>query len=86
MGTVVRVTNQDNGRVVQVKVIDRSAGGRDRTIIDVSRTAVEQLGFVRHGTVKVMMEGIERGREQPAKQGTALRRAPGSFRGVRGTL
>jgi rare lipoprotein A len=65
MGTVVRVTNQDNGRVVQVKVIDRSAAGRDRPIIDVSRTAAERLDFVRQGTVKVTTEVIEWGTAQP---------------------
>ena len=66
MGTLVRVTNQDNGRVVQVKVIDRSAG-RDRLIIDVSRTAAERLDFVRQGTAKVTTEVIEWGTAQPEK-------------------
>ena len=60
MGTVVRVTNQDNGRVVQVKVIDRR-GGRGGPIIDLSRTAAERLDFVRQGTVKVTTEVIEWG-------------------------
>ena len=67
MGTVVRVTNQDNGRVVQVKVIDRSAAGRDRPIIDVSRMAAERLDFVRQGTVTVRTEVIEWGTEQRGK-------------------
>jgi rare lipoprotein A len=67
MGTVVRVTNQENGRVVQVKVTDRSAAGRDRPIIDLSRAAAERLEFVRQGTVKVTTEVVEWGAEQPGK-------------------
>jgi rare lipoprotein A len=67
MGTVVRVTNKENGRVVQVKVIDRSAAGRGGPIIHVSRSAAERLDFWRQGTVKVTIEVMQWGTEQPGK-------------------
>ena len=56
MGTVVRVTNLANGRSVVVTVIDRSAGGRGRPIIDLSRTAAAQLDMLEQGVVKVTTE------------------------------
>jgi rare lipoprotein A len=61
MGTVLRVTNDANGRVVDVTVIDRSASGANRPIVDVSRAAAERLDFVRSGTVKVTTEVIKWG-------------------------
>jgi rare lipoprotein A len=67
MGTVLRVTNHENGRVVEVKAIDRSASGADRPIIDLSRTAAERLDFIRRGTVTVPTEVVEMGAERPAK-------------------
>jgi rare lipoprotein A len=60
MGTVLRVTNLENGRVVTVKVIDRSARDANRRIIDLSRAAAEQLDFIQSGLVKVTTEVIER--------------------------
>lgn len=62
MGTVLRVRNQENGRSVEVEVIDRSAAGANRPIIDLSRTAAERLDFIRSGTVTVTTEVIEWGR------------------------
>jgi rare lipoprotein A len=51
-GTVVRVTNERNGRSVNVRINDRGpfVGGR---IIDVTRAAAHQLGFINAGTAKV---------------------------------
>lgn len=63
MGTRLRVTNQENGRTVEVTVIDRSASGAGRPIVDLSRAAAEQLGFVERGTVTVTTEII--GRKAP---------------------
>ena len=60
MGTVVRVTNLENGRVVEVTIVDRSAGGRGRPIIDVSRAAAERLGMIEQGVVKVTTEVVGR--------------------------
>jgi peptidoglycan lytic transglycosylase len=58
-GTVARVTNLRNGRAVNVVIVDRGPYGRNRrqgAIIDLSRTAAEQLGFVRDGQVRVKLE------------------------------
>ena len=67
MGTVLRVRSHENGRVVEVTVIDRSASGADRPIVDVSRAAAERLGFIRSGTVKVTTEVIKWGAESLRK-------------------
>ncbi len=67
MGTALRVTNQDNGRVVEVKVIDRSASGAGRPIVDLSRAAAERLDFIQRGTVTVTTEVIEWGPDRVAK-------------------
>src|SRR5687768_1201540 len=60
LGTIVRVTNQENGRTVDVKVVDRSAGGANRPIIDLSRAAAWRLDFIKAGKVKVSVEVVER--------------------------
>jgi rare lipoprotein A len=62
LGTVVRVTNLENGRAVVLRVIDRGPYGRNfrrGTIIDVSRQAARRLGFVRKGLVRVRLELLE---------------------------
>jgi rare lipoprotein A len=57
LGTVVRVTNIANGRVVTVRINDR--GPRDRSrIIDLSRSAAQALGFVADGIMKVKIERL----------------------------
>jgi rare lipoprotein A len=59
-GTRLRVTNLANDRSVEVRVIDRGpfVGGR---ILDVSRSAAEQLGIVRAGHGRVRVEVLEYG-------------------------
>ena len=56
-GTRVRVTNLMNARSVIVLVTDRGpfAAGR---VIDLSRRAAQQLGFLRRGTVRVRLEPL----------------------------
>ncbi len=51
-GTVVTVTNLDNGRSVTVRINDRGpfAAGR---IIDLSRAAAESIGMIESGTARV---------------------------------
>ncbi len=51
-GTLVRVTNLDNGRSVVVVVADRGPFARNR-IIDLSWAAAKHLGFVTQGTARV---------------------------------
>ena len=56
-GTRVRVTNLMNARSVVVMVTDRGpfAAGR---VIDVSRRAARQLGFLRRGLARVRLEPL----------------------------
>ena len=54
-GTRVRVTNLDNGRSVVVTITDRGPFRRGR-VIDVSKRAAIELGFVREGTTRVRLE------------------------------
>lgn len=66
MGTIVRVINLENERTVEVRIIDRSATGKNREddIIDLSRAAAEQLGFVKKGKVRVHTDVLEWGDKQ----------------------
>ncbi len=57
MGTVVRVTNLENGRDVVVKINDRGPFVRGR-IIDLSHAAAKSIGMVQDGTVKVKVEVV----------------------------
>ena len=54
-GTCLRVTNLENGRVVEVRVNDRGpyAGGR---ILDVSETAARALGMHGQGVTRIRLE------------------------------
>ncbi len=56
-GTRVRVENLNNGRSVVVRINDRGpfVGGR---VIDVSRAAASQLGFIGSGTARVRVTAI----------------------------
>ena len=66
LGSVVRVTNLENGRRVVLRVIDRGPYGRNHrkgTIIDVSRGAARQLDFIRDGLVRVRVEVVRLGGE-----------------------
>lgn len=60
-GTRVRVTNLENGRSVVLVVNDRGPFVRGR-IIDVSRRAAAQLGFLRKGLTRVRVEVIQIGK------------------------
>ena len=55
MPSVVRVTNQTNGRSVIVRINDRGPFARER-IIDLSLRAAEQLGMTGRGTAQVRVE------------------------------
>jgi rare lipoprotein A len=67
LGTMVRVTNQENGRAVEVKIVDRPAppAARRNHIIDLSRAAAERLDFVQRGTAKVTTEVLQWGEGHP---------------------
>lgn len=68
-GTKVRVTNLANDRRVVVRVNDRGPRTRGR-ILDLSRRAARELGFVRNGTANVRIEVV--GVAPGAKLGTSL--------------
>ena len=57
-GTKVRVTNLRNGRSVVVRINDRGPFVRGR-IIDLSKAAASQLGFVGQGLTKVDLSVVE---------------------------
>ncbi len=60
-GSIVRVTNLENGRRITVRVIDRGPYGRNfrkGTVIDVSRAAARRLGFIRAGLIRVRLDVI----------------------------
>ena len=64
LGSLVRVTNLENGRRVVLRVIDRGPYGRNYrkgTIIDVSKGAAQRLGFIRDGLVEVRVEVMRLG-------------------------
>lgn len=61
LGSVIRVTNLENGRSVILRVIDRGPYGRNfrnGTIVDVSRGAARRLGFIKTGLVRVRVEVV----------------------------
>jgi rare lipoprotein A len=63
-GTVVRVTNLANGRVAQVRIIDRGPAAGPRAagiVIDVSYRAAQSLRFVRDGRTRVRLEVVRWG-------------------------
>jgi rare lipoprotein A len=58
MPAIVRVTNLDNGMSTVVRINDRGPFARSR-IIDLSRTAAQELDIVRTGTGHVRIEQLQ---------------------------
>lgn len=63
-GTLVRVTNLDNGLAETVEITDRGPFVKKR-IIDVSRNAAEKLGMIKAGVVSVEIEVLPASNEPP---------------------
>ncbi len=59
-GTVVRVTNLANGNTVDVEINDRGPYV-DGRVIDLSRSAAEQLGFINLGITDVKIDVVDAG-------------------------
>ena len=74
IGTVVKVTDQDNGKSVMVCVTDRGPYVRGR-IIDLSYAAAKQLDLSKRGVGKVDLEVISDESGTPLKADQALLRA-----------
>ena len=71
LGTVVRVTNLENGRRVVVRVIDRGPYGRNYrkgTIIDLSKGAARRLDFLEDGLVRVRIEVLREPEDRSSLQ------------------
>ena len=58
MPSIVRVTNVDNGLSTVVRINDRGPFARSR-VIDLSRTAAQELDIVRNGTAHVRIEHLQ---------------------------
>lgn len=58
LGSQLRVTNQENGKSVIVKVTDRGAFKLPR-LIDLSKLAFSQIASLKQGIVKVLVEEVE---------------------------
>jgi len=65
-GTIVRVTNEQNGKSVDVRINDRGpwTGGR---LIDLSSSAADELDMKRAGIVPVEVEVLEVGNGRRVK-------------------
>ncbi len=57
-GTIVKVTNEDNGKSTLVKINDRGPFVEGR-IIDLSRAAAEQLDMVGQGVARVSLDIVD---------------------------
>jgi rare lipoprotein A len=56
MGTMVRVTNERNGKTVVVRINDRGPFGNKSRIIDLSEAAARRLDMIDAGVVPVTLE------------------------------
>jgi rare lipoprotein A len=68
LGSLVRVTNLENGRRVVLRITDRGPYGRNYrkgTIIDVSEGAARRLRFIHDGLVQVRVEVLRTPRASP---------------------
>jgi rare lipoprotein A (peptidoglycan hydrolase) len=77
-GTIVRVKNCRNGRVVKVRINDRGPFIRGR-IIDLSKGAARHLGMIHDGIVPVRVEVLKWGDNVYRREGT-LRADPDPWR------
>lgn len=59
-GAEVLVTNLSNGKSVLVKINDRMRRN-SKVLIDLSRSAAEQLGFLKEGKTRVKIERVGTG-------------------------
>jgi len=58
LGTVIRVTNLDNYKTIDVRINDRGPALRSR-VLELSYGAARVLDFVREGTARVKFETVE---------------------------
>lgn len=70
IGTIVKVTDQQNGKSVMVCVTDRGPFVQGR-IIDVSYAAAQKLGLAKRGVGKVELEVVSDEHGQPIRKDQA---------------
>ncbi|MBM4200506.1 MAG: septal ring lytic transglycosylase RlpA family protein [Gammaproteobacteria bacterium] len=63
MGSILRVTNLNNDRSVEVRVNDRGPLPRGR-VLDLSKRAAMELGFLHSGLARVRVEVLRWGRTE----------------------
>jgi rare lipoprotein A len=65
LGTVVRVTNLENGRSAKVRINDRGPNVADdpRRILDLSAHAATRLGMIEDGVTRVKVEALDADQE-----------------------
>jgi rare lipoprotein A len=85
MNTIVKVTNNKNGKNVVVRINDRGPFVDDR-IIDMSKTSASMIDMVGHGTTKVKVEvigfagkNVKKITDQVIKESSKEDRVVGSF-------
>jgi rare lipoprotein A len=61
LGTILRVTRADDGRVTYVRVNDRGPYARARRILDLSYAAAQDLDMLRRGVVNVRVDVLAYG-------------------------
>lgn len=59
-GTVVRVTNLNNGRTIDVRINDRGPFVKNR-VIDLSKGAAQKIDMIRDGVVPVRLQILKYG-------------------------
>lgn len=72
LGTVLKVTNAENGRQVQVRINDRGPYVNGR-IADLSYAAARRLGMIENGTSAVQLEVVGRESWPSTHDGWAMR-------------
>ena len=73
LGTWIRVTNLRNGRQAVVKVNDR-LHHRNRRLVDLSKAAARELGYLQRGITRVKVEVL--GRRKPTGAGSGRPQNP----------
>ncbi|MBM3792586.1 MAG: hypothetical protein FJW31_00670 [Acidobacteria bacterium] len=59
-GSILRVTNTDNNKSIEVRIVDRITSSSSK-IISVSHLAAEQLAFIKAGSAMVKVELVALG-------------------------
>ena len=57
LGSLLRVTNTENGKSVTVKVTDKGAFGLPK-LVDLSKSAFSQIASLKQGIIKVLVEEV----------------------------